>query len=89
MNNKNFSSKDLPQYPQSLQRQIFEALHAPDQRHNSTPTLQFPAAVDSKFSIVRNERTLMCTNLQWDTAPTLPPHPPSRTPWNERRSLCI
>src|SRR2546423_2678433 len=89
MNNKNFLIKDLRQSPQSLQSQTFEALHAPDQRHNSRLALQFFARVDSKISRLRNDRTPMCTNLQWDTAPTLPPHPPSRTPWNERRTLCI
>jgi hypothetical protein len=89
MNNKNFLSPDLRQYPRNLHRQIFETLHAPDQRHNSRLALQFSAAVDSKISIVRNDCTPACTNLQIPTALTVASNPPNRTPRNERPSLCI
>ena len=49
----------------------------------------FPSRMNSGISHARNERTPICTNLQWDRAPTLPPNPPNRTPWNERLTLCI
>jgi hypothetical protein len=43
----------------------------------------------SGISHARNDLSPICTNLQSHTAQTLPPHPPTRTPWNERPAPCI